>query len=106
MIQIIKKVEIYNQAYKIAWPHIAENVRLTVQQRSEAGLFLSQSIHGSIGAGRTDVVLIAAEAITDMQRINTLRLNVDRSPVTVKAETERFVRTKHFFRSRFRVPRQ
>ena len=106
MVQIIKKVEIYNLAYKIAWPHVAENAQLTAQQRSEAGLFLSRAIHGSIRAGRTDAVLIAAEATTDIQRIQTLRLNIDRSPVPVKVEPERFARTKNFFRSRFRIPQQ
>ena len=109
MIRIVEKVEIYNQAYKIAWPQIAENARLTAQQRSEAGLFLSQAIQGSIKAGRTDAVLIAVEATADMQRINKLRLIENRLPVAVEIETNNSVASwtiKNFLRSRCRIPRQ
>ena len=62
---IAERVELYNQAFRLACDHIAKDNALT----DRAGLVkhLHDAVRGEISAGQTDPVVIATNAIRVLQ---------------------------------------
>jgi len=64
MTSIARGVEVFNQAYRLAWPHVSENKI----QRTDVSKLLGDAIQRRIRVGETDLVKIATGAVTEMQQ--------------------------------------
>ena len=60
---IARTVELFNQAFRLAWPHLS---KIEIPG-SDTGQLLSESIRRQLKAGATDAVRIAADVITEIQ---------------------------------------
>lgn len=60
---IVRKIELFNAAYRSAWSQFAYNRQLTTKQRSRVGPLLRDVIQRLIKAGKTEPEHIADEAI-------------------------------------------
>jgi len=63
MVNIARSVEIYNQAYRLAWPHVSENKI----RRPDVSKLLSNVIRARIKIGATDPVKIAADSVAELR---------------------------------------
>jgi hypothetical protein len=62
MMSIARSVEVYNQAYRLAWPYVSENKL----QRTDVSKLLGDAIQRRIKVGETDPVKVATEAVTEL----------------------------------------
>jgi hypothetical protein len=60
---IARSVEMFNQAFRLAWPHLTQNDL----GRPNISRLLSESIQRRLKVGETDVVKIAADAIAEIK---------------------------------------
>lgn len=60
---IVRKIELFNAAYKSAWSEFAFNSQITATQRSQLGPLLRDNIQRLIKAGKTEPQRIAEVAI-------------------------------------------
>ena len=65
MAEIARKVETFNLAFQLAWKYISEDQKR--QQPNVAGL-LHDSIRRQLKEGATEAVVIASEALKDVER--------------------------------------
>jgi hypothetical protein len=65
MTSIARSVELFNQAYQLAWPHVSENKI----QRTDVSKLLGDAIQRRIRVGETDPVKVATEAVTELQEM-------------------------------------
>jgi hypothetical protein len=63
MMSIARSVELFNQAYRLAWPHVSENKT----QRTDVSKLLGDAIQRRIRVGETDPVKVATEAVKELQ---------------------------------------
>lgn len=62
MISIARSIEVYNQAYRLAWPYVSDN-----KSRSpDVSKLLGDAIQRRIRVGETDPVKVATEAVTEL----------------------------------------
>ena len=66
MAGIAKNIELYNLAYKLAWKHISERQR---REYPNVTTFLHDDIRSQLTEGASDPVLIAAEALTNIEKL-------------------------------------
>jgi hypothetical protein len=64
MLGIARSVELFNQAFRLAWPHVSDN---TIQSPQVSQL-LGDAIRRRLRVGETDPVEIAAEAVTELRQ--------------------------------------
>jgi hypothetical protein len=63
---IEQSVKLYNQAYELAWGHIAKDEGL--RGKSNISELLRDAIRYELRTGATDIVAIAAAAVRSVQR--------------------------------------
>ena len=61
---IAKKIELFNEAYRLAWKHISE---LQEHEQPNIALRLYDSIQRQIKQGATEPLFIASEALKDVE---------------------------------------
>ncbi|MDO9410944.1 MAG: hypothetical protein Q7T81_00020 [Pseudolabrys sp.] len=64
MAGIARNIEIFNQAFRLAWPYLTDEET----KRPNASRLLSEAIQRRLKLGMTDPVQIAAEAVVDARR--------------------------------------
>jgi hypothetical protein len=64
MMSIARSVELFNQAYRLSWPHISDDKI----QRPDVARLLGDAIQRRIRVGESDPVKVAAEAVTELQQ--------------------------------------
>jgi len=64
MMSIARSVELFNQAYRLSWPHISDNQ----DRKPDVAKLLGDAIQRRIRVGETDPVKVAAEAVTELQQ--------------------------------------
>ena len=62
MMSIARSVELFNQAYRLSWPHISDNK----VQGTDVAKLLGDAIQRRIRVGETDPVKVATEAVTEL----------------------------------------
>ncbi len=60
---IAQRIELFNQAFRLAWPHLSQDET----KRPNASRLLSDAIQRRLKLGATDVVQIAAEAVIEVR---------------------------------------
>ena len=76
MAKIARDIELYNSAYRLAWKHISEH-----RKRAYIALLLHDSIRRQLKEGAAEPVLIASEALRDIEKL-TGQIQDDESPPT------------------------
>ena len=69
MAGIARSVELYNQAYKLAWKYICEDHK---REQLDIARHLHDYIRQRIKEGATDPVFIASEALKDIERTSAI----------------------------------
>jgi hypothetical protein len=64
MPSIALRIELYNQAYRLAWPYVSDNKI----QGTHISRLLDDAIQRRIRVGETDPVKIASAAVTELQQ--------------------------------------
>ena len=59
---IARSIELFNQAFSLAWPHISEMDRHNLSQ------LLGDAVQRRLRVGETDAVQIAADAIAEIKK--------------------------------------
>jgi len=60
---IARSVEMFNQAFRLAWPHLTQSDL----SRPNISRLLSESIQRRLNVGETEVVKIAADALAEIK---------------------------------------
>jgi len=76
MTKIAQNIELYNSAYRLAWKHISEP-----RKRAYIALLLHDSIRRQLKEGAAEPVLIASEALKDIEKL-TGQIQDDETPPT------------------------
>jgi hypothetical protein len=67
MAGVARNIELYNLSYRLAWKHISE---LRKRQYPNIALLLHDSIRQRLKEGTAEPVLIASEALRDIEKLN------------------------------------
>ena len=63
MPEIARSVELYNQAFSLAWPHLSE----MSAHRPNLSQLLGDAVHRRLRVGESDPVQIAVDAIAEIK---------------------------------------
>ena len=66
MTEIAQNIELYNLAYRLAWKHISERQK---REYPNVPMFLHDAIRRQLTEGASDPVLIAAEALKNVEKL-------------------------------------
>src|SRR5215475_8177428 len=93
MTGIARSVELYQLAYKLAWPHVS-----AFQKNAEPniGVRLHHSIRHQIRQGLAEPVLIASEALKDIDKLNGRIDDNEASPTRTAGRHSRLRRALRF----------
>jgi hypothetical protein len=67
MAGVARNIELYNLSYRLAWKHISE---LLKRQYPNIALLLHDAIRQRLKEGTAEPVLIASEALRDIEKLN------------------------------------
>ena len=89
MTGIARNIELYQLAYRLAWPYVSE-----FQQSADPniGLRLHHSIRRQMNQRLAEPVLIASEALKDIEKLNGQIDNNETSPTRVAGRNSRLRR--------------
>ena len=65
MAGIAQNIELFNEAYRLAWKHISE---LQKHEQPNIALCLYDSIRRQLKEGATEPIFIASEALKDVEK--------------------------------------
>jgi hypothetical protein len=61
---IARRVEVFNRAFRLAWPHLSQ----PEMQEANVGQLLSEAIQRRLKVGESDPVEIAANVIAEIKK--------------------------------------
>jgi len=93
MTRIARNIELYQLAYKLAWPHVSEFQK---SADPNIALRLHDSIRHQIRQGLAEPVLIASEALKDIDKLNGQIDNDEKSPTRTAGRHSRLRRALRF----------
>jgi len=77
MLRIARNIDLYQLAYRLAWPHVSEFHK---NADPNIALRLHDSIRRQLSQGLAEPVLIASEALKDIDKLNGQVDNKEASP--------------------------
>jgi hypothetical protein len=72
--RIAKNIERYNLAYRLAWKHISKRQK---RDYPNVATFLHDAIRRQLSEGLVDPVLIASEALRDIEKLTGLSVSAE-----------------------------
>jgi len=91
--RIAKNIERYNLAYRLAWKHISERQK---REYPNVPTFLDEAIRRQLKQGAVDPVLIASEALRDIEKLTDQSVSGDEPPVPADDRNNRLRRALRF----------
>ena len=93
MPNIAQNVERYNLAYRLAWKHISEHQK---REYPNVATFLHDAIRRQLSEGLVDPVLIASEALRDIEKLTGQIDSNEGLPVSTDDQNNRLARALRF----------
>jgi hypothetical protein len=90
---IAQNIELYNSAYRLAWNLISERQK---REYPNVATILHDAIRRQLKEGAVDSVLIASEALRDIEKLNGQSVSDDEPPLPADDRNNRVRRTLRF----------
>jgi hypothetical protein len=91
--RIAQNIELYNLAYRLAWKHISERQKC---EYPNVPTFLHEAIRRQLTEGAVDPVLIAAEALKNIEKLTGQSVSDEEQPVPGDDRNNRLRRALRF----------
>jgi len=93
MAGVAQNIELYNEAYRLAWKHISERQK---REYPNVATFLHDAIRRQLKQGAVEPLFIAAEALKNVEKLTGQIVSDEEPPVPADDRNTRLRRSLRF----------